>query len=577
MENHSRTIARPDEGTNSPDLLPVRMLNESVYCPRLFYLMHVMGEWAPSVDTAEGRSIHRRVDRRREAFPEVDARDPDDPRASARSIMLSSERLGIIAKMDVVEHGGGEAVPVEYKHGRPPNNRERSWPPERVQLCAQGLILEEQGWRCDHGMFYFPSSREKVEVVFDEELRRRTLEAIDAARALERQPEMPPPFEDSPKCPRCSLVGICLPDETGLLMKGGRFEGEESTEKGIRRLIPASDDALPLHLVEAGARVGLKSRRLVVRGRDVPDRVIRLKDISQVNLFGGVQISTQAVNALLREGLSIAYFSSGGWFNGVCAGLGHSSAAVRRRQYARSADARWSLDLAKGLVRNKIRNARTMLRRNHKGSCPMVLRRLRDLAEETGTVGDPETLLGIEGMAARVYFEEFGGMLADRPRPAADMNFDFEGRNRRPPRDPVNAMLSLAYSVLCRHFTAACAVVGLDPHLGFYHRDRPGRPSLALDLMEPFRPILADSAVVTAINNAEVTPDHFLRVGPACTLTTEGRRLFIGCIERRLDTEIRHPVFGYRISYRRVIEVQARLLARFIHGELTDYPPFETR
>jgi CRISPR-associated endonuclease Cas1/CRISPR-associated protein Cas4 len=551
------------------------MLNESVYCPRLFYLMHVMGEWAPSVDTAEGRSIHRRVDRRQEAFPEADGRDPDDPRVTARSIMLSSECLGIIAKMDLVESAGNEAIPVEYKHGRPPANAERSWPPERIQLCAQGLILEEQGWVCDHGLLYFPTSKEKVEVSFDDNLRKQTLDAIKRARMLEVQTEIPPPLEDSPKCPRCSLVGICLPDETRLLRGSAGFDGEENLGAGIRRLIPASDDALPLHLTEAGSRVGLKSRRLVVRGRELPDRTIRLKDVSQVNLFGGVQISTQAVNALLREGLSIGYFSSGGWFNGVCSGLGHSSVLLRRRQYARSADSGWALGLAKDLVRNKIRNARTMLRRNHKGTPEEALRRLRGLAEDALGVSGTEMLLGVEGLAARIYFQELDGMLVGPTE--GGMAFEFGGRNRRPPRDPVNAMLSLAYSILCRHFTAACAVVGLDPHLGFYHRDRPGRPSLALDLMEPFRPILADSAVVTAVNNREVVLDHFIHVGPACTLTNEGRRRFISCFERRLDTEVRHPVFGYRISYRRVVEVQTRLLARFIHGELACYPAFETR
>lgn len=577
MQQEKDTVRNPEGSDPTEDLLPVRMLNESVYCPRLFYLMHVMGEWAPSVDTAEGTEMHRRVDRKQEAFPEADSDDRDDPRVIARSVMLSSERHGIIAKMDVVEHEGNVAVPVEYKHGRPPANAERSWPPERVQLCAQGLILEEHGWDCNHGMLYFPASKQKVDVGFDRALREQTVAAIAEARALETQAEFPPPLEDSPKCPRCSLAGICLPDETRLLMRGAGLEAEKEGAAGVRRLIPASDDALPLHVTEAGSRVGLKSNRLIVRGRDLPDQVFRLKDISQVNLFGAVQISTQAVNRLLRAGLSIGYFSSGGWFNGVCSGLGHSAAWLRRRQYARSADPAWSLRFARLIVRNKIRSSRTLLRRNHKQHPEDALRRLKTLADDTGKAASLESLLGIEGLAARVYFQELDGMLVSRDSGDKDMSFDFKGRNRRPPLDPVNAMLSLAYSILCRHFTAACAVVGLDPHLGFYHKDRPGRPSLALDLMEPFRPILADSAVVTAINNREVAPKHFIRVGPSVTLTGDGRKRFISCFERRLDTEVRHPMFGYRISYRRVIEVQTRLLARFISGEIDTYPAFETK
>ena len=569
------SATRPAAVSDRDGLLPVRMLNESVYCPRLYYLMHVMGEWAPSVDTEEGKTIHRGVDRRQQAFPEADLRDPDDPRVRSRSVMLSSERLGIIAKMDVVEHAGNEAVPVDYKHGRPAPTPERAWPPERVQLCAQGLILEEHGWACDHGFLYFPASRERVEVPFDRELRTLTTDSIRYARQLEEAGELPPPLEDSPKCPRCSLVGICLPDETRLLKAGGDRGEAAVLGAPIRRLIPARDDALPLHLTTAGSRVSLKSKRLVVRDRDGEETVVRFKDVTQVNLFGGVQISTQAVQRLLSEEIPIGYFSSGGWFYGMCAPIGHSSVQLRRRQYARSVHPEWCLRLAAALVRNKIRNSRTLLRRNHRSRPEGVLGRLRELGEQALAATSVEELLGIEGLAAREYFSELSGML--RQPGDGRMGFDFAARNRRPPRDPVNAMLSLAYTLLVRHFTAACVLAGLDPHVGFYHADRPGRPSLALDLMEPFRSLIGDSAVITAVNNGEVEPRDFIVVGDSCAFTQEGRKRFISAFERRLDVDVRHPVFDYRISYRRVIEVQTRLLGRHVMGELDAYPSFETR
>jgi CRISPR-associated protein Cas4 len=412
MDAQPSPTAAKDIATTHPepaDLLPVRMLNESVYCPRLFYLMHVLGEWAPSVDTAEGKLVHKRVDARQEAFPTVDVRDAEDPRSRSRSIMFDCERLGIIAKMDIVEHAGGEAVPVEYKHGHPPHTPERAWLPERVQLCAQGMVLEDQGWTCDHGVIYYPTSRERVDVAFDDELRTVTIDAIAEARRIEASPSLPPPLESSPKCPRCSLVGICLPDETHLLKSGGGPGRPTSTT--VRRLVPSGDDALPLHLCTPGSRVCLESRRLVIRDPEGGKTVQRLKDVSHVNLYGGVQITTQAAQRLLYSGIPIGYFSSGGWFYGLAAPIGHSAVELRRRQYARSVDANWSLRLACDLVRNKIRNARTLLRRNCRERPEGALTRLRELGDQATSAAAIESLLGIEGLAAREYFSAFSRML----------------------------------------------------------------------------------------------------------------------------------------------------------------------
>ncbi len=157
------------------------------------------------------------------------------------------------------------------------------------------------------------------------------------------------------------------------------------------------------------------------------------------------------------------------------------------------------------------------------------------------------------------------------------MLFQFDGRNRRPPKDPVNALLSLGYALLSKDLTIIVTGVGFDPYLGFYHQPRYGRPALALDLMEEFRPLIVDSVVLSAINTGAVRPDDFLRRGGAVSLTPAGRSKFIRAYERRMDEEITHPVFDYRISYRRTLEVQARLLARYLGGEISEYPPFATR
>jgi CRISPR-associated protein Cas1 len=141
----------------------------------------------------------------------------------------------------------------------------------------------------------------------------------------------------------------------------------------------------------------------------------------------------------------------------------------------------------------------------------------------------------------------------------------------------VNALLSFVYSMLARELTSTCRGVGLDPLLGFYHQPRFGRPALALDLMEELRPIVADSVVIGVINNGVIRPDDFVIAAGSCNLTADGRRKVLDAFERRMDQEVVHPVFGYRIAYRRVLEVQARLLARVLLGELPTYPTFGTR
>jgi len=382
----------------------------------------------------------------------------------------------------------------------------------------------------------------------------------------------PPPLVDSPKCPRCSLVGICLPDETNLLR--GLPDGDR-----VRRLVPARDDALPLYVQSPGAKVGRSGAELMVETRDGEKRSVRISDTSHAALFGAVQISSQAVQELCDHGISIVYLSSGGWFYGMTRGMDHKHVDLRRRQFAAAASAERSLQLARRFVGVKIRNCRTIIRRNANALPARGLERLKELVTKAEAAASLESLLGIEGTAARLYFEAYGDMLGppqDEGAPAT-LTFDFDGRNRRPPRDPVNSLLSLGYALLAKDLTIALQAVGFDPYLGFYHQPRYGRPALALDVMEEFRPLIVDSVVLSAVNTGAVKLPDFLRRGGAVTLTQAGRGKFLRAYERRMDEEISHPIFGYRISYRRTLEVQIRLLARFLTGEIDEYPPFATR
>lgn len=560
----------PGEG-DEPELVPARMLNELVYCPRLFFLEWVEREWAPSADTLSGKHDHRRVDVERGYFPTPE--ELGEERIEARSVMLSAPVLGVIARMDVIEGGDGSVAPLDYKRGNGPQDAQAGgaevWDTDRIQVAAQALLLREHGYRCDRGLVYYIGSKRKAEVVLDEALEAEVHAAVARARELARAAEAPPPLVDSPKCPRCSLVGICLPDEQRLL------RGETDGPEQVRRLYPARDDALPVYVQTQGARVGKDGDTLEIFERERGRQRVRLLDVSQLGLFGNVQVTTQAIQELLKREIPICYFSMGGWFYGITHAVGPRNCAARVHQYAISVDPEARLALARGLVARKIKNSRTLLRRNGQPPPESALEGLERHADSAERAQSMEALLGIEGAAARLYFGAFASML--HPPGGVVPEFDLDGRNRRPPKDPVNALLSLAYSALSKDWTVALLAVGLDPFLGLYHRPRFGRPALALDLMEEFRSLVADSVVLQVINNGEIQPRDFLRRGNAVSLTNDGRRSFFLAYERRMQHLVRHPLFGYRLSYRRLLEVQARLFARFLAGELPAYDGFRTR
>ena len=553
---------------DTPPLVPARMVNEFVYCPRLAYLEWVQGEWVESSDTVEGRHAHRRVNRDGGKLPPpADVNQAE--KLHARSITLSSERLGLIARMDLIESDGAKVTPVDYKRGKRPHVERGAYDPERVQLCVQGLLLREHGYACDEGVLYFVGSRERVRVAFDDELVAATRQAVEGLRGVAAAGVIPPPLDDSPKCPRCSLVEVCLPDEVHHL------KGSDVAPRPIA--VPCTE-ALPLYVQARRAKVSKSGETLVVTVDDAELATARLEETSQVVVMGNVYLTTPTLHELMWRGIPVTWHSYGGWFFGHTMGNGHKNVELRTAQYRASFDERTCLRFARGLVSAKIQNCRTLLRRNWKraeSSNPVLVDLKGDSLRATRADSLPE-LLGVEGTAAARYFRSFGAML-NESESDGEFGFDFETRNRRPPRDPVNALLSLAYSLLVRSWTVTLAAVGFDAYRGLYHQPRYGRPALALDLMEPFRPLVADSVVVQAINNGEVKPTDFKTAAGSVNLSAEGRRRFISTYERRLGHEVVHPLFGYRVSYRRLMEMQARLFGRFLLGELAEYPNFTTR
>ena len=551
---------------NTLDLIPVRMLTQYVYCKRLAYMEWVQGEFAYNADVVDGKYLHRNVNKpsgRRKL-----EQGSTDEKIHARSITLSDTELGLVSKTDLLELEGSIATPVEYKRGSTPENQDRAYEDHIIQVCAQGLLLRANGYTCTKGIIYYISSKQQIEISLDDEAVKKTLQMIKEMREMAKTDRMPPPLVDSPKCPRCSLVGICLPDETNMLSENACL-----TNKGqIRRMYPVRNDAVPVYVQEQGSYVSKSGECIHVKTKDKNIRKIRLIDISEITVFGTVQVTTQAIRELCKRNIPVCYMTYGGWFTGMTTGFSHKNVELRISQYKKYGEKSASMAIAREIVFGKIKNCGTMLRRNHKSPPKDKINELDGFAERARTARQHDTLLGIEGMAARIYFSEFNGMIKSE-----SMDFNFNGRNRRPPRDPVNAIMSFLYAILTRQAMTITNTIGLDPYLGFLHMPKYGKPALALDLIEEFRPITADSVCITLINNGEITEADVTKTDFGTNLTNNGRRTVITAFERRMNSTIEHPLLGYVASYRRIMETQARLLSRHILGEIPTYTAFRTR
>jgi CRISPR-associated protein Cas1 len=547
-------------------LVPVRMLSEFTYCPRVMYLMWVEGAWADNPDTIDGRRFHRRVDEPSEEPPDPPL--PDEAPKTVSSLELSDEGLGLVARLDLLQLHGTRAVPVEYKVGKGPP--EGVWEQDAVQVAAQALLLRANGYRCDDAVVYYAGSRRRSTVLITDDLATKVIELRDAMWEAAERPVPPSPLVDSPKCPRCSLVGICLPDEVKMLAgaPGGVSVSARFRRSEVRRLAVARPEKVPLCVTTQGALIRKSGERLrITKGTDVLAEV-RLADVSTVSVFGNVEVTGAAVAGLLSAGIAVLYYSFGGWFRGMTTGALAQNAPMRQAQYLASVDESKRLAASGWIVSAKIHNARLLIRRNapKHGVLP-ALARASKAARYART---DDEVLGIEGNAARTYFEALGGLLEGS-------EFHWESRNRRPPRDPINALLSYLYALLLKDTIAAIYGVGLDPYAGLFHRSGYGKPALALDLMEAFRPVVADSTMLGLINRRTLSEADFIRTSRGTAIKDGPRRQVVEAYERRMDTLFEHPLFGYQVSYRRAIEIDARLLGRFVQGELSVLPVLRMR
>ena len=576
-----------------PDYLPARMINEFAYCPRLFHYEQVLGVFVHNEHTVEGAAKHKRVDKEGKGAPKPG--DKTEEPVVVSSITLSSEEHRVIAKLDLAEFKDGRATPIDYKKGRPRKTDDgiEAWPSDEVQMAVQALVLRDNGYECDEGILFYHQTRQRVRVTFSDKVIDNALETIRGAWEAVTNTRLPPPLADSPKCPGCSLVGVCLPDETYRyqaisardpsnqfsLFDSDGATGKKKPKKETRLLVAPRVDLKPLYLNTQGLRVGKSWNVLKVKQKAKVIQEVRINDICQVNLFGNIQITTQAVQSLCQAEKPVCYFSQGGWFYGITTGLNTKNVVLRKAQIVLADEDWFSLRVSRAIVAGKIKNQRTMLMRNHIEPPTIDIRQMKRAVGWAENAASTEELLGLEGYAAKLYFGNFSGMLKrdGTHNENTEFKFDFTRRNRRPPRDPINALLSYGYSLLTKDLTIASYAVGLDPMIGYYHQPRHGRPALALDIMEPLRPLVVDSAVLSAVNTGMVTSKHFVEAGKAVSMNPAGRRAFLRAYEGRMDQLVTHPQLGYRVTYRRLLEIQARLLGKTLDGELDSYPVFITR
>lgn len=313
--------------------------------------------------------------------------------------------------------------------------------------------------------------------------------------------------------------------------------------------------------------------------------------ISEVVVLGDSTFTPQALAALLDQKAEITFLNAFGNFRGRVIPPESKNSLLRLSQFRVHEDARRSFELARQFVSGKLHNMKTLLlRSNRRLNDPIItrasesLRGIQEQVEKLESDGEPPaepgkpqkgtawgTLQGYEGAGSAEYFEGFGRLLRGDPA------LRFETRTRRPPRDPVNALLSYGYSLLHHQCSSALQTANLDPYIGFLHSSQYSKPALALDLMEEFRAPIVDSVVITLVNNRIIKADDFIAEFGTYRLKDGARRTFLEKYEERMNTEIAHPVFKYQATYRRCIELQARLIAKTLMGELAAYSPFKVR
>jgi CRISPR-associated protein Cas1 len=531
---------------------PVRVmaLHALAYCSRLFYLEEVEEIRVADAAVFAGRQLHAALEA--------------DEDGEAINLELASATLGLIGKVDCLRRRDGSYLPYEHKRGqprRPDGQPPDAWPSDRLQVIAYALLLEEAfGQSIPEGRIRYHAANVTVRVAIDDEARTTLDAAIAEARRLRQTVERPPITDNERLCARCSLAPVCLPEEV---------RQERQPEHEPVRLFPPDRAGTTLHVLSQGAAVGCSGDSLVVHPRDQPETKHPLRGVDTVLLHGFAQMSTQAIRRCVEHGVGVHWLTISGYHT---ASLVATAGQVQRRirQYRALTDEATCLRLAKALVHAKIEGQHRYLLRATRGGGDTrqnLLPNLTAMQEALRAVhgaADRDSLRGQEGQAAVHYFLGLRAVLGEQ----VPEELRFATRNRRPPLDRFNALLSYGYGLVHTAVMRAVLAVGLEPALGFFHTPRSAAYPLVLDLMELFRVTLWDMPLIGSLNRGQWDVDGDFSVTRAKVwLSDAGRKKAIGLFEARLEESWKHPVLNYSLSYARTIELEARLLEKEWTGE----------
>jgi CRISPR-associated protein Cas1 len=521
-------------------------LHALAYCERLYYLEEVEGIRLADESVYAGRTLHEHL-----------ASIPGRAR-SQKSFTLVSKELGLTGRVDAVHHREGAWIPYEHKRGhakRGPNGEAEAWPWDELQVLAYAMLIEEAtGRRVPEGRVRYHADNVTVRVPLTDEGRRRVQESVERMKQLRRLGVRPPVNSNENACIHCSLAPVCLPEEERLLAQP-QWEPV--------RLFPAVTDGEIVHLVTHSLKVARSGEALTVKKGGETVSTYPIHSVAALVAHGNVQITTQALHLCAFNGVPVHWFTSGGRHISSLT-VGPGSVQRRIRQYQALCDPATCLRLSRRLVVAKVENQLAFVLRTTRGGRRRSLQLLRDVAEMrkcikmAGRAEGIDSLRGVEGTAARAYFDALSYIVR-----GVDADLEPTGRNRRPPKDRFNALLSFGYSLLYASVLQAITSVGLEPSLGFLHTPRSSGQPLVLDVMELFRVPVWDMEVVSSINRRqwnlakkfEVARDHVW-------LSELGRKEAIELFERRMDSVWKHPILGYSLTWRRTIELEVKLLEK---------------
>ena len=532
---------------SSEPLIRVMALHALLYCERLFYLEEVEEIRIADEAVYAGRRLHEEL-----------AADEGE----MVSLVLESEKLGIKGKVDCLRRRNGQHIPYEHKRGRSREGEDgpEAWPSDRLQIYAYTMLLEEHlSVSIDEARIRYHADNATVRVAVDESAREKVHWAVQRVRELRKSVERPPVTENERLCLRCSLAPVCLPEEERLA---------HDRDWAPVRLFPKDKERQTIHVTDHGARVTRAGDTLAIVRTDHTKETLPIREVGELVLHGSAQITTQAIHLCAHQEVGVHWMTGGGRYVGSIA-AGASPVQRRIRQYEALREPGLSFKLAKKLASARsasqlgflLRASREKGRRSESDD---IIRGMRAALRAMNQAEGIDSLRGFEGEAGRMYFSGLPFLLRDD----LDERLRFNGRNRRPPKDCFNALLSFGYALLYRDVMQAILSVGLEPAFGFYHRPRSAAHPLALDLMELFRVPLWDMPLVASVNRQQWLPtEDFTYAGVQVWLSDKGRQKAIEVYERRKEDNWKHPVTGYSLSYARLIELECRLLEKEWTGE----------